>query len=363
MSMVSASAEELSKNKHNECELTNEDVIISTYPYVENISNVKTGENMVYVEKIMPLYDTTGKISAYYVCYSTGTYAVVNNDSNNPFVIEFGEGKQPDIEKCLDSDDESERVIYSNPFSVINSAQYDKMSYDERQRYKKTNETIIDKAVDGKALKRAFEETKKTVLDRKLITQSRDLNYLYGFFASWDLPNYGYYQYTLPGAYYVDWADMSDYNYMADNHCGATTITNLALYFAYNGYGNLRVNNSTDDTFAAVYAIVGDGPVVYLDSYASQYFSNRGYYLNVEDNYYQDDFDFVWNRINAGKPCAMLVAAGFGDWHWILGVGTRQYSGTDSSYIQINNNWEGSINRYIDRYHTVIFSVSAYSVY
>ena len=77
--------------------------------------------------------------------------------------------------------------------------------------------------------------------------------------------------------YGTDWAVMEDYDNIAEDHCGATTATNIALYYANLGHTNLKKNNSVDDTFVDLHSRIGDGPAPFIASDLKAYASDRGY--------------------------------------------------------------------------------------
>ena len=165
----------------------------------------------------------------------------------------------------------------------------------------------------------------------------------YGFFSSSEMPSGQYTSDTIRYATSVDWAEMNDYNDIASNHCGATAVTNLALYFAKNGSTNLVINDSKDETFEAVHDIVGNGPVMIIAGHAETYFSNRGYDLNHSS--VGNTSEIVTATTN-DRPCGILLIDGLFAWHWIIGVGWRQYTASGDFYIRVNNNWNGSVNTY-----------------
>jgi len=165
----------------------------------------------------------------------------------------------------------------------------------------------------------------------------------YGFFRASEMPAGGYESDTIPYAADVNWAKTSDFNDIANNHCGATSVTNLALYFAQNGYPDLKINDSAGDTFKAVHQIVGNGPVMTIARHAEKYFSSRGYRLKHRS---VEDIPAIKAAAANGRPCGILLIGGLFAWHWVIGVGWRQYAANGDFYIRINNNWDGSADTY-----------------
>ena len=134
---------------------------------------------------------------------------------------------------------------------------------------------------------------------------------------------------------------MGDYNDIAVNHCGATTVTNLALYFAKRGYTHLEVNNK-DETFEAVHELVGNGPIFILAGLAESYFAQCGYNLNYSSVGDTSEYELA---ILNNRPCDILLIDGLFAWHWVIGVGWVEYS-TNDYYFRVNNNWNGNANTY-----------------
>ena len=136
----------------------------------------------------------------------------------------------------------------------------------------------------------------------------------------------------------VEWVVYNDFSNMAKDHCGAVAVTNMALYFAEQGYSNLY-QGSEEETFDAVYEIMGDGPklTVAFEANAKEYFSDCGYTLQSNG---VAGFDGIITAVHNERPIAMLLANGIFKWHWVLGVGWRSYDTVGGDYIQIMNGWD-----------------------
>ncbi len=134
-----------------------------------------------------------------------------------------------------------------------------------------------------------------------------------------------------------------DYDDIAFNHCGATAVTNLSLYFAKIGKSNLKINNSNRDTFVAVHNIVGDGPTVTIADGAKLYFKNRGYTLKYSS---ANDYELYKSAIRKNRPCGVLISDAYNKWHWILGIGYRNYIDFPGQYMRVIDGWHKSTNRY-----------------
>lgn len=69
------------------------------------------------VDSLNPLYNVENEQVAWYVKLSTGAYAVVNNDANNPAVIEFGDAPSEEIE-AIYKNNENATVVYNEVYDA-----------------------------------------------------------------------------------------------------------------------------------------------------------------------------------------------------------------------------------------------------
>lgn len=142
----------------------------------------------------------------------------------------------------------------------------------------------------------------------------------------------------------VDWAVTSDYPW-AKNHCAAVCVTNLALWFAAQdpSLAALAESGSKEETFRAVHALVGNGPVAAIAGKARRYFSQKGFRLNRRR---------LWGAralreaLRQGRPCALLLAGGPLDWHWVLAVGWREYP-SGERYVRVADGWNRGADRFL----------------
>jgi hypothetical protein len=133
-----------------------------------------------------------------------------------------------------------------------------------------------------------------------------------------------------------------EYSDIASNHCGATAVTNLALYFVERGESDLLYNGDKDDTFEAVHDIVGNGPVMTIAGSASEYFDDQGVSLNYSSVGTTSSYK---TAIDNNRPVGLLLAEGIVSWHWILGVGYRNYT-SGSMYFRIVDGWYDNMDSY-----------------
>ena len=172
---------------------------------------------------------------------------------------------------------------------------------------------------------------------------------------------------------FIDWNKMPNGNYISNsinykdinwvktrdlkhgiNHCGATAVTNIVLYFANKGYTNLKADKSEYDTFTEIHKRIKNGPVVNIANKTKQYFSERGYRLKYSK---VSSFDSFRMAIDKDRPCAVILSASLFNWHWILAVGWRIYD-SGEKYIQIVDGWNGNANRFYKIDSTMPFVLS-----
>lgn len=275
---------------------------------------------------VLPLYNAFGEIVAYYVSFEPTGYAVVNNNIENPSVIEFGEGVNQLIDDILKVES-NPHIIYNNPTEVYSAnvkARTVNASSDLYDYYPVLEEANYA-AVAQLAQLRQFVQSDASVCS------DGD----YGFIDWGDMPSGTYDWDMVANAASTDWATTGEFSSIAKNHCGATAVTNFALYFANCGYSNLKINSSVYDTFVAVHKIVGNGPVMTIADEAKEYFTDRGYTLKTSS---VGSFSGIQTAIGNDRPCGILLANAIVDWHWVICVGYRAYN-SGGSYMRVVDGW------------------------
>ena len=275
---------------------------------------------------VLPLYNAFGEIVAYYVSFEPTGYAVVNNNIENPSVIEFGEGVNQLIDDILKVES-NPHIIYNNPTEVYSAnvkARTVNASSDLYDYYPVLEEANYA-AVAQMAQLRQFVQSDASVCS------DGD----YGFIDWGDMPSGTYDWDMVANAASTDWATTGEFSSIAKNHCGATAVTNFALYFANCGYSNLKINSSVYDTFVAVHKIVGNGPVMTIADEAKEYFTDRGYTLKTSS---VGSFSGIQTAIGNDRPCGILLANAIVDWHWVICVGYRAYN-SGGSYMRVVDGW------------------------
>lgn len=290
---------------------------------------------------IVPLYDTEGEISSYYVELANDVgYAVINNNVENPTAIEFGAGNNPQIREILDSTD-APHIIYNSPVSLYNLSEIATLSLEDDMP------DIYDNYPD---LLEPNADLADTISQQRSLLESTPMPYGdgdYGFINWGNMPTSGYTGNYLSGYNSVDWVSTGETSKYANNHCGSVAVTNLALYFAYKGKNNLKVGDRIT-TFKTVHRYVGDGPKMTIADDAVKYFKFRGYILNYSTDrstLMSDRISKENTAIDNGRPCGLLLEDALFSWHWILAVGYRNYTSGDK-YFQIVDGWNNNADRF-----------------
>ncbi len=280
------------------------------------------------VKEVIPLYNEISDIVAWYVTFEPTGYAVINNNKNNPIAIEFGQGSKKAIEDIL-CEISSPHIIYNNPTDIYeenNSIETYNLKNDLYDFY--PNLVVEDKNV---ALQ--LQQLKTRIFSEISLYGDDD----YGFIHWEDMPEGAYTSNLISNTLNTEWATTGEFESIADNHCGAVAATNLALYFSNRGYTKLKIN-SVYDTFVAVHNFVGNGPVANINNKTKEYFASRGYTLNST---YLSLYSHIKAAIDENRPCSLLLADGIANWHWVIGIGYRQYN-AGGSYVRIIDGWEKS---------------------
>lgn len=283
------------------------------------------------IEDIIPLYENRNTKIAYYIKFNPTGYAIVNNNPKNPELIEFGSGRNEQLELMFQ---ESNTIKYSLPIQTDES--------NEAIGTDSVSTSIYDYYPD------LLEDNQELVQEINLvkadIRNSITLNGKggYGFYDWGSMPGGSYKSNTIKSAGSTDWITTSEVKDIAKNHCGATAVTNIALYYHNRGYSNLKISGSKRETFKRVHSIIGNGPVMTIAGGTKTYFSNRGYNLSYSN---VGNFATIKNAVTNDRVTGILLANGIVDWHWVLGVGYREYA-NGGNYIRIVNGWNNTINKF-----------------
>ena len=70
--------------------------------------------------EIIPLFSQQDILAAYYIHFTDGGYAVINNNTENPTVIEFGDTYNKSIRDII-MENPNAHIVYNNPFSIYDA--------------------------------------------------------------------------------------------------------------------------------------------------------------------------------------------------------------------------------------------------
>ena len=303
------------------------------------MSSYEEGNNLwpedVSIKSLIPLYNEKDNIVAYYLSFKDGQYCVINNNADNPDLIEYGEGGNALIDNALlHSKDSKIKIYYFCPTSIETDKETVLLKIRSHE-ITKYYENYPELCTENKELSRVLKEC------REVLNGNRSYN-----FINWNNMPSGRYQFNNLAnigisSSNITWAIMSDYNNIANNHCGAVCVTNMAQYFKSEGYS--CTESSLLNTFVKVHSYVGNGPVMDITSGASSYFSYKGYTLSSSG---VSTFALLKSAISSDKPVGMLLLDSPSSWHWVLAVGYREYLSDSSQYARIVDGWNNTCNKF-----------------
>lgn len=165
---------------------------------------------------------------------------------------------------------------------------------------------------------------------------TKSLQRSFAFLRAEDLPNKNYISKTIDDVDKINWVTTGQTNLFAKNHCAAVAESNIFLYY------NKENFNDKIKIFKDVHSIVGNGPVFSIETSAKKYFNSRGYILNSKKISTIDDYK---KEIDSGHIVAILIASGIVSWHWIVGIGYREYVDGEF-YAQIIDGWNNTSDKF-----------------
>lgn len=297
--------------------------------------------------EIVPLYDLDNNVIAQYLKFSNAGYAVINNDKNNPAIIEFGYEDNTLIRDIL-NEHSNPHIIYNNPVSVyelsandVRTINNEEMDYSEL--YAELNTRNHDLA--------NMLSQSKQIVESAPVTY--DLPTKFGFVTISGLPQMDCNTKTILRVESIrNWGTTS---LPGKDNCGAVAAFNLAFYYSKVGFSKLYTNHT--DTYAAVYAIVGDGPAVSLTPKIKKYIENCGYTYNTRPS---SNYASIRSGLDKNHTVILCISA-TNEAHWVVGVGYNYY--TDGTmYVRLVDGWNTSSKYYYQPNHGSLF-VSGYEIW
>ena len=331
-------------NNENEMDVLDMLIAAHLYMYSSNESeNIWPDE--VSVKHVIPLYSADESKVAWYLELRSGEYAIINNNIANPCLLEFGSSPNPYITEILGQETEP-HIIYDGPSYIYNQ---NETTYAVQSQGSTTSiYALYPDLEEENSYLAGLVSSCRISIEASLSGSAAPRSSYddYGFVQWGDLPVHNFVCDGLPNIDSIDWAVYSDYDDIADNHCGAVCVTNVMMYYASVGYTQVAVNNNVDSTFAAVHEYIPNGPQMFIAPGAKSYCSSRGYTLNSSS---VGSYSGFVDAIAADRPCALLLANELFDWHWVLVVGWHTYTGAEC-YVRIVTGWDQT-STYFYRIH------------
>lgn len=209
--------------------------------------------------EIIPLFSQQDILAAYYIHFTDGGYAVINNNTENPTVIEFGDTYNKSIRDII-MENPNAHIVYNNPFSI-----YDAETPMTVSETSDIYENYPDLTEENIELANLLNEQKKIVSNS--ITPLGDGDY--GFIDWNDMPS-GSYNFDYLPVSNIDWITTGETSNFAKDHCGAVAVTKLAFYFEHTN--QIRFDGTRLGKFIWVHQFVGNGPKMTIAPEAKDFF-------------------------------------------------------------------------------------------
>lgn len=303
------------------------------------------------IKDIKELYDENGEIYSYYISFLPSGYAIINADLDNPIALEFGEGEKKELTELMNTNRNTKifydsgsvceltnlpTLIGSNKSLISDKSELKSVDSEQKMLHQQRREKALEMMEDTTATVKA--DTSNQI---KLYSTAEELREKYGMIDFNDLPS-GSYTSDWLSLYGITWAT-DDLLPNAENCCGCVTATNIVNWYANTKYSGLLVNGSLQDTIDKMYTYTGDGPEITIAPDVKNYCTSMGYTCTTSSVGNTTAFK---NAIANDLPLGVLLCAGISDWHWVLGVGYREYTGGDF-YIRNVNTWDDYYNYYV----------------
>ena len=311
-----------------------------------------------YSDRIcIPLHDDAYDVVAYYISFANGGYAVVNNNSMNPAVLEFGASDNPEILAVRDSRPDK-KIIYDHPFSVRikqldeYEARFKDHVRNGMQNYHYYNAAFEEPDAD---LARILYAARVSIGNRDL----RDVDFN-------DLPEqpiseYGDLKYVSGNSWMTETLYQEDSN--SSTLCsGTVTAANLAILFYRMGYSSVSAGTSLQTFYdiAAYTGVQNDWSAIAV----SNYFSSVGAY-DLNYSYYDSSYTAsqryakVKEGITNNRPSVLRVPKE-SSYKWVLSLGWKEAA--NGNFIRVVSSNAASADFYVNTGNSTISKVHVYDI-
>lgn len=351
-------------------------VVLGMHIVAEKSDSSSPWSTSTKISQYIPLYDLNDNIIAYYVTLTDGGYIVVNNNKDNPIVLEFGYdiiGTDLLVNSSKLSSIGDEKIYYFG-FGGFFKADKDNNLEQSDKILKNINEKAISDVItvdeiretskmfnkfindDNLSKKQQFETYKNYALEI-LGNRKNEITFIenpvdWGIFDSSILPGGSFSGGNIIGYNNLSYGTTYEFENIdvlggVNNHCGATSAFNMVLYSRYR-IGNPVQVNQRIDLFKGVHGYIGNGPTL-----PSLYVTGFNAYVNYDTNYtpYAQNLGYSsWSNyksyINNDRMIFMVIWPQLLKAHYINGIGYREYSGGDDKFCRVVDNWNDNTNRW-----------------
>lgn len=369
LSALPFSSNAVTSSSPNSTDLDNLDVLLSVYRTL----SIPDDEGEVFLDsitritRIIPLYDINDSVIAYYVEFAPSGYAVVNNNINNPVLLEFSTAQYTEFLEILsesessqdgNSDDHicyggasnffflSDLQAYANNISTL-SADTDTTFEQLSQLYAYMSNTNNTACNNHSAMRNYVESSSGYNRSTRTSYTLSELKEMFGIYDSLPATNLSYSN-AIMEATRVTYGTTGEFGSIegVEDHCAATAAFNLILFEAFFlDCPSLIINDNRETTFRMIHSHIGNGPVLFATYNAglSRYVQAMGktYHYSVGTGY-----SSIKSGINSNHMSTVLLCGNLINWHMVLAFGYREYT-DGTKYIRIIDGWETNTVRFI----------------
>lgn len=348
------------------------DILVAAYKVLDSeIDSV--WDEITDIKSFSPLYDYTGeKIIAYYVGFVPSGYVIVNNNKNNPVVLEFSQSDATMIEDMLV---ENKNICYTGSLeysdistlslSTRNSSAknfshadmfYDMLSvsdYSVASSVSNIKNEIIN--MSGSVIGSVNSIEKLTPQNSRSSYTKEELRDIYEMIHWDDLPSGTIDRGYVTGYSQCTWGTDTDFTFLTDdngndvrNHCTSVAAFNIITYYMESlNESDLYINDDRDDTFLDIYNRLGAGPVLLsgMNSGLIDYVDDLNIGLSYEYSAC-NTYTSIMMAIEQDHVCGVLLSRIQG-WHTVMAMGYHQLTSSGEKYLRIVDGWEDSTSMYI----------------
>lgn len=184
-------------------------------------------------------------------------------------------------------------------------------------------------------------------------------NKSYGFIKEEQLPKGDFVEKNLSFDE-ISWAKTGDYQKIARNHCGTVLISNIVIFSHFRASGKVLSQADRDEVFSRAHKLVGNGPVAFTKRAIKEILSIRNYKTGSSHLW---TFEDIKSSLDCGKPVSLLLTKAPLDWHWVLGLGYREYQNGEK-FMRLVTGWQDSDSYfYRIREGAGIFTARSYRIF